>query len=86
MIRFLSLLVFVAFSAMFVSGCSSYTIERANVEIKKVPQPHTDKEEHDEDEEPGNSEFGHSHKKDWSKKKYEEKKENKENKKEHEDD
>lgn len=69
MIRFLSLLVFFVFSVMLVSGCSSYTIERANVEIKKTPS-HTEVKTDDDEYEHDSREFGQSHKKEKKEKKY----------------
>ncbi len=89
MIRFLSSALVFVFFVMFISGCSTYTIERANVEIKKVPS-HTDEKkdehEHDDEEGPGNSDFGHSHKKEWSKEKYDDKKKDRDEKKKENDD
>lgn len=76
-------LSFVSFFVLsLLSGCSSYTLERVEVEMKKqptqYPHPPIKKEEHEEDDEekgPGNSDFGHSHMKPEIKKKFEENKE-----------
>lgn len=97
--RILTLSFISIFVLSVLSGCSSYTIERGEIEIKKqptqYPHPPIKKEEHEEHEEddkegPGNSDFGHSHMKPEIKKKFEENKEknkekfeNKKNKKEH---
>lgn len=62
MVRFISLLAFVAFFVMFVSGCSSYTIERAEIEMKKTPS-HTEVKKEDDNEEHDSRDFGQSHKK-----------------------
>ncbi len=95
--RILTLSFISIFVLSVLSGCSSYTIERGEIEIKKQPTqyPHPPikkEEEHEEDDDkegPGNSDFGHSHMKPEIKKKFEENKEknkdkfeNKENKKE----
>lgn len=91
MTRILTLAFVSLFVVSILSGCASYTIDRANVQIKKTPQPQhypTIKKD-DDDDGPGNSEFGQSHMKPEIKKKHEEKKEeikkkqeNKKNKKE----
>lgn len=85
MTRFLSLVVFFVFSVMLISGCSSYTIDRAEIEIKKMPS-HTEVKKEDDDEEHDSRDFGQSHKKEWNKEKYNNKKEDKEMKKKKEHD